>query len=162
MSATREGTGGSESGQACSFISSRSKSVIASAVAPAKPHTTPSLSFRTLRAFGLITCDPSVTWPSPMMNWTGRHTRTHVGHDTVTRRPAGLHACHCKPLSATHHLVVLPHGEDGGRSELLSVPAVVFCETRAPAVEASEWRGGLSSRQRAKRWPNAVQQHDER
>eukprot|EP00965_Chrysotila_dentata_P118767 3926949-Pleurochrysis_carterae.AAC.1 len=48
------------SGCSPSFISSLSKSVIASAVAPAKPAITPSLSLRTLRALGLITCEPSV------------------------------------------------------------------------------------------------------
>ena len=57
--------------RACSFISKRSNRVIASAVAPAKPQITPSLSFRTLRAFGLMTCEPRLTWPSPMRNCHG-------------------------------------------------------------------------------------------
>mmetsp|Transcript_27078 Transcript_27078/g.45018 ORF Transcript_27078/g.45018 Transcript_27078/m.45018 type:complete len:261 (-) Transcript_27078:97-879(-) len=56
------------SGCSCSLFSSRSKSVIASAVAPAKPAITPSFRIRTLRAFGLMICEPSETCPSPITN----------------------------------------------------------------------------------------------
>ena len=52
-----------------SFFSSRSNSVKASAVAPAKPATTfsPSPIRRTLRALGFITVLPMETCPSPAM-----------------------------------------------------------------------------------------------
>ncbi len=49
-----------------SLVSKCSKSVKASAVAPAKPQSTlPSLIFLTLRALLFITVSPIVTWPSP-------------------------------------------------------------------------------------------------
>eukprot|EP00964_Phaeocystis_antarctica_P038872 scaffold22238_cov62-Phaeocystis_antarctica.AAC.6 len=77
------------SGCSLSFISSRSKRVIASAVAPANPHATPSRSTRTLRAFGLMTCEPRVTCPSPIKN-CARSLRVSLGR---AGGGAAVHAC---------------------------------------------------------------------
>src|ERR1700722_3177191 len=55
-------------GYCSSFASSRSNSVKASAVAPAKPAmTSPLARRRTLRALDLTTVWPMLTWPSPPM-----------------------------------------------------------------------------------------------
>ena len=63
-------------GCSSSFISRRSNSVNASAVAPAKPPITPACNLRTFLTFGFTTCDPSVTCPSAMST-TSPSLRTH-------------------------------------------------------------------------------------